>query len=287
MQQARDVHRTLSKLLADEVSHDVREEAFLRQIKRNSQEIGPLLDQFFAPWEGPGGSLETERRNMLASQLWIKVRFITDDTNRLMEVNQSRMASAQRKAGITVLVLVVAVILTNAAIFFLSSRSIVQNVERLSEGVGRISSGDLTHRLQVVGKSELADLGRAFNAMAASLQVSYNRLGRYTQELERSNRELQDFTFVATHDLQEPLRKIQTFSDRVRNESGDSLNERSLDFLDRVRNAARRMQLLMEALLDYSCVSRSQDSYQPTDLTLVAGEVMEDLRCESSKRTGG
>ena len=136
MQQARDVHRTLNRLLADEVSHDVREEALLRQIKRNSQEIGPLLDQFFVHREGPGSALETERRNMLASQLWIKVRFITDDTNRLMEINQSRMVSAQHKAGIAVLVLIVAVILTNAAIFFVSSRSIVRDVERLSEGVG-------------------------------------------------------------------------------------------------------------------------------------------------------
>ena len=254
MQQAGDVHTSLSRLLADEVSLDVREEALLRQIKRNSQEIGPLLDQFLVHRDGPGGSLETERRNMLASQLWIKVRFITDDTNRLMEINQSRIVPAQSKAGITVLVLIVALILTNAGISFVSSRSIVRDIKRLSEGVGRISSGALSHRIQVVGKSELADLARAFNAMAASLQVSYDRLRRYTQELEQSNRELQDFTFVATHDLQEPLRKIQTFSERVRNESGDGLNERSLDFLDRVRNAAKRMQSLMEALLDYSCV---------------------------------
>jgi len=277
MQQAKDVHRTLNKLLADEVSHDVREEALLMQIRRNSQQIGPFLDQFLVHREAPSGALETERRNMLASQLWIKVRFISDDTHRLMEINQSRMVAAQHKTGTTVLVLIVAVILTNSAIFFVSSRSIVQNLERLSEGVGHISSGDLTHRLPAVGKNEFADLARAFNAMAASLQDSYDRLGRYMQELERSNRELQDFTFVATHDLQEPLRKIQTFSERVRNESGVGLNERSLDFLDRVMNAAKRMHSLMEALLDYSCVSKSQDPYQPTDLTRVAREVMEDL----------
>ena len=122
--------------------------------------------------------------------------------------------------------------------------------------------------------------------MAASLQDSYGRLRRYTQELERSNRELRDFTFVATHDLQEPLRKIQTFSDRVRNESGDGLNERSLDFLDRVINAAKRMQSLIDALLDYSCVSKRQDPYQQTDLTVVAREVMEDLSARIIETNG-
>lgn len=277
MQQAGDVHRSLNKLLEDISPFDAREENLLRQVRRNNQELGRLLNLFFEQREKPDSNIETERKNMLISQLWIKVRLVTDETNRLIEFSQSRIVSAQRKAGITVLVLIVAVILTNAAIFFVSSRSIVQNVERLTEGVGRISSGNLSHRIQVIGKSELADLARAFNGMAASLQVSYDRLKRYTQELERSNRELQDFTFIATHDLQEPLRKIQTFSDRVRSESGDSLNEKSVDFLDRVSNAAKRMQSLMEALLDYSCVSRSQDPYQPTDLTLVVREVMEDL----------
>lgn len=277
MQQAEDVHTTLNKLLADEVSLDVREDALLRQIRRNSQEIGPLLDQFFVHREGPGGSLETERRNMLASQLWIKVRFITDDTNRLMEISQSRMVSAQRKAGIIVLALIGGVILTNTAISYVSSRSIVRDVKRLSDGVKRVSCGDLAHRIQVRGKSELADLAAGFNAMTSSLQSFYSRLRRYTQELERSNRELQDFTYVATHDLQEPLRKIQTFSDRVRQESGDRLSEKSLDFLTRAMNAASRMQSLIESLLEYSCVSKRREPHQLADLTVVAEDVLEDL----------
>ena len=162
----------------------------------------------------PGSSLETERKNMLASQLWTKVRFITDDTNRLMEISQSRIVSAQGKAAVAVLALLVAVILTNATISFVSGRSIVRDVKRLSEGVGHISGGDLAHRIEVLGKNELADLAGAFNGMAASLQASYDRLREYTQKLEQSNRELQDFAFVASHDLQEPLRKIQTFGDR-------------------------------------------------------------------------
>jgi signal transduction histidine kinase len=286
MQQAGDVHTSLNRLLADEVSLDVREEALLKQIKRTNQEIGPLLGQFFAPGEGPGSPLERERKDMLASQLWIKVRFITDDTNRLMEISQARIVSAQKKAGVAVLVLIAALILTNAAIFFVSSRSIVRNVRVLSEGVMSISGGDLDHRIRVTGRSELADLAETFNAMTGSLQGSYGRLRRHTQELERSNRELRDFTYVATHDLREPLRKIQTFNDLVKDESGDRLSERSLDFLERAINAAGRMQSLIDALLEYSSLSMGRKPFPQTDLSAVAREVVEDLSVRITD-TGG
>lgn len=277
MQQAGDVHKTLSRLLAETVPFDVREEGFLRQIRRNNQEVGPLLGQFFAPGEGPGSPLEGERKEMLASQLWIKVRFITDDTNRLMEISQSRIVSAQAKAGGAVFVLIVALILTNAAISYLSSRSIVRNVTLLSQGVRSISAGDLEERITIQGKSELADLGRAFNMMAESLQASYASLRSHALKLERSNRELRDFTYVATHDLREPLRKIQTFNDLVRNESGDRLSERSLDFLARAINAASRMQGLIDALLEYSSLSMRREPFPQADLSAVAREVVEDL----------
>jgi signal transduction histidine kinase len=277
IQQVRNVHGSLTRLLEDMTSTDAREESLIRQIQRNNQELGPLLDQFLAQRAVPGNSIEVDLKNMLASQLWTKVRFITDDTYRLMESSQSRIASAHANAALTVLGLLVGVIFTKTAISFFSGRSIVRDVQRLSEGVRHISGGELDHRIPVHGKNELTDLADAFNGMAASLQDSYGRLREYTQKLEQSNRELRDFAFVATHDLQEPLRKIQTFSDRVRAECGGVLNERSLDFLARVVNAARRMQNLIDALLEYSCVSTKQEPYRKVDLAVVVGEVLEDL----------
>jgi hypothetical protein len=94
MKQVNDVRKTFSELLANLSSSDVREDYLIRQIRRNNQELGPLLDQFFDQREVLGSDLETERKNMLASQLWIKARFITDDTHRLIEINQSRMVAA-------------------------------------------------------------------------------------------------------------------------------------------------------------------------------------------------
>ena len=71
------------------------EESLIRQIRRNNQELGPLIEQLFEQKEGAGGSIGTERRTLLASQLWVKVRFITDDVNRLMETSGTRIVAAQ------------------------------------------------------------------------------------------------------------------------------------------------------------------------------------------------
>ena len=72
---------------------------------------------------------------------------------------------------------------------------------------------------------------------------------RYAAELERSNRELEQFAYVASHDLQEPLRKILAFGDRLQSQCRDQLGESGVDCLDRMQNAAARMQSLIEGLL--------------------------------------
>lgn len=95
-------------------------------------------------------------------------------------------------------------------------------------------------------------------------------------ELERSNRELQDFAFVASHDLQEPLRKIQTFSDRLLR-NPDHLDEREQDYLQRMQAAARRMQTLIMSLLSYSRVSTRAQPFQTCDLNEIVNDVLQDL----------
>ncbi len=106
----------------------------------------------------------------------------------------------------------------------------------------------------------------------------------YTASLERSNRELQDFASVASHDLQEPLRKIQAFSDRLKARS-QGLDETGRDYLDRMQNAAARMQTLVNDLLTFSRVTTRAQPFVQTDLAKVASEVLTDLetRIEQTK----
>jgi two-component system sensor kinase FixL len=106
----------------------------------------------------------------------------------------------------------------------------------------------------------------------------------FAARLERSNSELQDFASVAAHDLQEPLRKVQAFGDRLKAKCGDALNEAGLDYLERMQKAAGRMQVLIEDLMTFSRVTTQAQPFVPVDLQLVAEEVLSDLemRIETS-----
>jgi PAS domain S-box-containing protein len=95
-------------------------------------------------------------------------------------------------------------------------------------------------------------------------------------ELERSNKELQEFAFVASHDLHEPLRKIQAFSERLASRS-TALDNESRDYLQRMTSAAARMQALIVDLLNYSRVNTRGQPLQPLDLNQVLGEVLGDM----------
>ncbi len=120
----------------------------------------------------------------------------------------------------------------------------------------------------------------------AELATANEHLRQSTLELERSNRELQDFAFVASHDLQEPLRKIQAFGDRLRGKHGATLGPEGVDYLERMQRAAHRMHVLINDLLTFSRVTSKGQPFVPTDLGQIAREVLSDLEVRI-EQTGG
>ncbi|HEY5040335.1 MAG TPA: PAS domain-containing protein, partial [bacterium] len=108
----------------------------------------------------------------------------------------------------------------------------------------------------------------------------------YTKVLETSNRELQDFIFVASHDLQEPLRKIQTFGDFLKEETGASLSPTASDYLGRMQDAAHRMSILIEDLLQLTRITTQAKSFEPVNLSDILKEVLSDLDIRL-KESGG
>jgi PAS domain S-box-containing protein len=102
-------------------------------------------------------------------------------------------------------------------------------------------------------------------------------LHAFTVKLQQSNRELEDFAYVASHDLQEPLRKIQAFGDRLRARYADTLTGEGVDYLKRMQSAAARMQALINDLLVFSRVTTKAQPFVPVDLNVVVHEVMHDL----------
>ena len=112
------------------------------------------------------------------------------------------------------------------------------------------------------------------------------KLRQYAAKLEQSNRELQDFAYVASHDLQEPLRKVQAFGDRLQRKCAESLSEEGRDYVQRMRNASARMQTLIDDLLTFSRVTSNAKPFEPVDLKKVAEEVSSDLEVRI-EQTGG
>jgi PAS domain S-box-containing protein len=120
----------------------------------------------------------------------------------------------------------------------------------------------------------------------SAARVIQQQLRVAREELERSNRQLQDFATIASHDLQEPLRKIQAFGDRLAEHAASVLDTEASDFLRRMRDAAGRMQSLIDDLLEYSQVSIRPEPQRPVDLGVVVSEVLSDLE-ERIRNTNG
>ena len=149
---------------------------------------------------------------------------------------------------------------------------------------------DFSVRAGKVSDDELGLLVTAFNEMLeqiqrrdASLVERAREVERVNQELKRSNRELEDFAAVASHDLQEPLRKISAFGDRLKSHCGESLDEKGNDYLERMQKAAGRMQTLIHDLLAYSRVTTRAQPFAPVSLRTVTQEVLSDLELRIEK----
>jgi PAS domain S-box-containing protein len=130
------------------------------------------------------------------------------------------------------------------------------------------------NRWEIFGiNTDITDLKKSEYA----LRSSEVKLRQFTTQLERSNRELQDFAYVASHDLQEPLRKIVVFGERLKEQEGEKLAGESRDYLERMQKAASRMQSLINDLLTFSRVTTKARPFTQVDLAQVTREVITDL----------
>lgn len=114
-------------------------------------------------------------------------------------------------------------------------------------------------------------------ALAIERKQAEEQLVLFNQKLQQSNRELQEFAYVASHDLQEPLRKVQAFADRLAKKYSDNLEGEGLDYLERMRNAASRMQTLIQDLLTFSRVATKVQPFERINLDTITREVLSDL----------
>ena len=120
-------------------------------------------------------------------------------------------------------------------------------------------------------------------SLRQEVEGAMKKLHFMNERLEISNRELLDFAYVSSHDLQEPLRKIQAFGDRLKSTCQDALNEKGLDYLERMLNAANRAQILINDLLEFSRVTTKAQPFKPIKLSEILEGVLSDLEVRIEK----
>jgi signal transduction histidine kinase len=160
-------------------------------------------------------------------------------------------------------------------------------VRALNEGAqdylvkGKADGQSLVRSMQyAIERNRSRKLERHNTALESEIRarkLAQERLERVAAQLEASNRELQQFASVASHDLQEPLRKIVVFGDRLKAKFGGELGEQGGDYIERMMNAAGRMRVLIDDLLEFSRVVTRARPFVPVDLAEVVREVIVDL----------
>lgn len=138
-------------------------------------------------------------------------------------------------------------------------------------------------------ESRTADLQREITErrrVEEQVRQDEKALELYAERLKRSNRDLQDFASIISHDLQEPLRKVQAFGERLELRHASQLDEEALGYLRRMRNAAERMSNMLEDLLTYSRVNTKGLPYTGVDMGDVVQDVISDLEIRLEE-TGG
>lgn len=144
------------------------------------------------------------------------------------------------------------------------------------------------YRVMSLNARPIRDAGEGHLILLAIEDVTEHRalerrLQRALDEAERSNRDLQDFAYVASHDLQAPLRKILTFGDRLRNLYADAPDERGRDYLARMTGAAERMQVLIDDLLMYARINAGGPRAGEIDLAEVVDACVSDIETDVAR----
>ncbi|MFC9876275.1 sensor histidine kinase [Nocardia salmonicida] len=187
--------------------------------------------------------------------------------------------------------MVVVFLLTGLVLSVLVRRLIARPLRALTSASLRVADGDFDRRIDVAGPADIATVADAVESMRQRVveELSTAReqetilaqqkadLAVQTEELHRSNTELEQFAYVASHDLQEPLRKVASFCQLLDKRYGDQLDSRGKQYIDYAVDGAKRMQILINDLLAFSRVGRTTEQIDRVALDSALADALTNL----------
>ncbi|KXK29993.1 MAG: two-component sensor kinase [Candidatus Brocadia sinica] len=209
----------------------------------------------------------------------------------LTKTNKAEAFAPLKTLGIIALILgaVSAAAVTSFGIVFAVSTS--RPIKDLTKATERFARGDLGHRVKIIRKDEIGFLANSFNSMAEELARVINEhkraekeLKHYSAELKRSNEELQHFAYVASHDLQEPLRMISSYLQLIKRRYKGNLDADADEFIHYAVDGANRLQKMINGLLEYSRVDTHGKSFELADCEVVLQQALTNLKVVIEER---
>jgi len=178
---------------------------------------------------------------------------------------------------------VVIVILGITAAVFIA-RSFSMPISVLQRGTEIIGGGDLEHRVGTDARDEVGQLSRAFDRMTESLASINAELKQKAADLEAANKELESFSYSVSHDLRAPLRHISGFVELLQKETWEHMDEKNRRYLTTIAGSARRMGLLIDDLLAFSRIGRSEMVMRTVNTEKLVRQALRELGPEISGR---
>lgn len=278
-------HASMSTYLSEAQTVRDSDQETLRSLCATHREIGRLFRRLAQARDAAAGDDFTPQiEQRLADQLLTRSHEMLSTASRLSTGADVYMDRVFHWTGAIVLTVAVLCAAAVAVIALLVRSGVMAPLDRLRDGLREVGTGNLDCRLRLPPQDEIGRLACAFDSMAAQLQTvtvsrddmarevsrrteAEERLQATLRELRERNRELEQFAFAAAHDLQEPLRKIQAFGDRLLKECPAGAAPRAHDYAERMRNGAARMSRLMNDLLTFTRIGAHGREFAETDLT--------------------